>query len=121
MQKEYAQAIDRLVRERGMKEDEIFKKLRAHLAETGRLKLLPQIAEELRTLEARRALSAPELEVATEAERGEAEAAAKAQGITAKATVNPHLIHGWRLRANGRITDRSAKRVLIDIYRKAIA
>lgn len=117
MVKAYAQAIDTLIRARGMRPDDVFGNLRAHLAATGRLKLLPQLARELKVLEERRKAEAPLLEVASEAERAAAEAAARAQGVEAAAQVNPDLVRGWRLRANGAVTDRSAKRSLIELYR----
>ena len=113
----YSQAIDRLIREKGMDEAVVFEKLRAHLAESGRLKILPQLLRELRTLDARRGVEAPFLEIASEEDRAAAESAAKAQGIEAKAQINPDLIRGWRLRANGTLTDHSAKRSLVELYR----
>jgi F0F1-type ATP synthase delta subunit len=120
MVKEYVQALSNLTRA-GMDEGEAYIKLHAHLKASGRLKILPQLARELRRHVAEKAGSAPLLEVASEAERSEAEKAAHAAGIAIKAVVNPDLIRGWRLRANGTITDRSAKRSLVELYRNVTA
>ena len=68
-----------------------------HLKRTGRLKLLPQVLRELRAEEARQERLAPKKETAKE---------------------NPSLISGYRTIENGVLTDRSAKRALLDIYQK---
>ncbi|MBU6321580.1 MAG: hypothetical protein KGI78_02045 [Patescibacteria group bacterium] len=69
----------------------------AHLRRTGRLKLLPAVLAELRTSGARERARAPRRETAAE---------------------NPALISGWREIEGGRLTDRTGKGALIDIYRK---
>ena len=117
MVRAYAKAIDLLIRERGMKEDEVFTKLTEHLKATGRLKLLPQLLSELRRIEKRNEAHAPVLEAASEKEVKEAEAAAKKEGVSAKAVVNPDLVTGWRLVGADILIDRSGKRALLDLYR----
>lgn len=117
----YSQALERILSKKGVDEVEVYKNLRAHLTATGRLKLLPGILQSLRMSAAQRMTQEPLLEVASEEERKEAETAAKAMGIDTKAKVNPDLVRGWRLRANGTVTDRSAKRALIDLYRRVTA
>lgn len=119
MDKLYAKALDELAHTEGAKADELVKRLRQHLAATGREKLLPGILRELKVLEARREKLAPSVEVASEHEAKAALSEAKAEGITAsKAYVNHALIKGWRARMGGKLVDRSAKQGLIDLYRK---
>lgn len=76
-----------------------FDTLRAHLERTGRLKLLPQIAREMRREQRRELLRAPRKETATE---------------------NPSLISGWRSIEDGKLIDRSGKGALIEMYRNII-
>ncbi len=100
------------------KAEEIVERLIAHLASSGRVKLLPQIHAELRRIAARRTALAPRVEVASEHEATAALAAARHAGIDARtAVVNRSLIRGWRARARGVLVDRSAKAALVDIYR----
>src|SRR6185369_10429430 len=72
-------------------------KLIMHLKSSGRMKLLPQIAGELRKVASRRHALRPRVEVA---HKGDAETALRAAahaGITTREVhVNPALIHGWR-------------------------
>lgn len=118
MEKAYAQAIQTIQR-KGTSESEIVSTLVAHLKSTGRTKLLPRILRQLRILQSRSRLQASLVEVATEAEAKEALALARAQGIEATtAVVNPALIRGWRARKDGVLVDHSAKRSLIDLYRR---
>ena len=118
MEKAYAQALVNVL-QKGTNEDEAISSLMAHLKEAGRLKLLPAILRELRTLNARTQVLDAAVEVATEAESASALSAAASEGISArKATINPLLIRGWRAREGGRLIDRSGKRALIDIYRR---
>ncbi|HEY0010376.1 MAG TPA: hypothetical protein VGB97_00480 [Candidatus Paceibacterota bacterium] len=117
MVRAYAQAVDVLIRERGMGEDEVFTKLMAHLQKTGRTKMLPQLLRELKTLRARQSSRGPLLEVASDAEAKAAEAAVLAEGVTTTAAVNPSLVSGWRLTTADTLRDRSGKRALIDLYR----
>lgn len=99
--------------------DEAVHKLIAHLKSNGRIKMLPQLLTELRTIAARRKSLQAQLEVASEAEKSSAVTAAKAAGIDAQTVrITPSLISGWRARANGNLIDRSGKRALIDIYQK---
>lgn len=71
-----------------------------HLKRTGRMKLLPKVLRELYREEARAKKLAPRMETAKQ---------------------NPALISGWRKLENGMLTDRTAKRALIEIYRNIIA
>jgi F0F1-type ATP synthase delta subunit len=92
-------------------------KLIMHLKSTGRMKMLPQIARELRKVAARRSALRPRVEVAHEKEAAAALRAAAHAGIVAPhAIVNPGLIHGWRARSGDVLIDRSAKRALLTIY-----
>jgi F0F1-type ATP synthase delta subunit len=119
MEKLYAKAIDDLVHHKGGDVKKLVAALVTQLKSSGRTKLLPGIVRELKVLEARRAKTAPTLEVASEKEAPAALAAAKAEGIdVAKAHVNHALIKGWRARSGGQLIDRSAKRSLVDLYRK---
>jgi len=94
-------------------------KLIAHLKAVGRLKMLPQIAQELRKVAARRHSLQPHVEVAHLKEAPAALRAAGEAGIHATHTqVNTALIHGWRARSHGVLIDRSAKRALLTIYQK---
>lgn len=118
MEKAYAQALVNVLKT-GVKEDEAVSSLINHLKEAGRVKLLPAILRELRTLGARTQVLEASVEVASEAEGKAALSAAASEGITAtEASVNPLLISGWRAREGGRLIDRSGKRALIDIYRR---
>lgn len=93
-------------------------KLVKHLKSAGRLKMLPQIARELRKVAARRYALRPVVEVAHLKEAPGALKAAREAGIdAAHASVNHTLIHGWRARSRGVLVDHSAKRALIEIYK----
>ncbi|HUQ30328.1 MAG TPA: F0F1 ATP synthase subunit delta [Candidatus Paceibacterota bacterium] len=97
-------------------------KLIAHLKSSGRMKMLPEIARELRKVAARRLALAAKVEVAHEKEVAQALKEAAEAGISARhAKVNHALIQGWRAREGGKLVDRSAKRALIDIYQKVTA
>lgn len=117
MEKAYAKALSELIKG-GMKEEDAFKKLMAHLKESGRIKVLPQLLRELRTQDERQRSRGPLLEVASEEEAENAESEAKKKGVTAKAVVNPTLIRSWRLTTVDTLIDRSGKSALIDLYRK---
>ena len=119
MEKEYAQAISHMSREKGRDQAQLVNGLIAHLKKSGRIKLLPGILRELTHLEKRQEKLAPTLEVASHKEEAGAKAVLSAQGIDPKKiTVNPSLIRGWRARANGLLWDHSAKRALTDIYKQ---
>jgi len=111
MEKQYAQALDSLIAS-GMKEEEAFIKLVAHLKEKGRLKILPQLLRELETQAKRKQSREPMLEVANEKVKTTSEAG------KAKRVVNESLLSGWRLTTADTLIDRSGKRALIDMYRK---
>ncbi len=117
MEKEYAQALYNLAMQPDASADELAKKLVAHLRETGREKLLPHIARELKRIEAREEAFGESLEVASEIEAARASEEAEALGISASAQVNQNLVTGWRARKGSRVIDRSGKRALLDLYR----
>jgi F0F1-type ATP synthase delta subunit len=99
--------------------DKAVTKLILHLKSAGRMKMLPQIARELKNVAARRHALRPHVEVAHEKESAEALFAAAKEGIVARqASVNTALIHGWRARSGDKLIDRSAKRALLHIYQK---
>lgn len=99
--------------------DEAVTKLIRHLKSAGRMKMLPQIARELKKVAARRAAHKPVLEIAHEKERVHALKEAESAGVTApRVSVNQSLIRGWRLREAGRLIDHSGKAALVDIYKK---
>lgn len=92
-------------------------KLVAHLKSAGRMKMLPQIARELKKVAARRQALRPIVEVAHLAEAPRAlERAAQAGMNATHASVNHSLVRGWRARSHGLLIDRSAKRALLEIY-----
>lgn len=94
-------------------------KLIMHLKSVGRMKMLPQIARELRKIASRRAMLKPRVEVAHEKDSASALRDAAREGIIAEhATVTPALICGWRAQSHGKLVDRSAKHALINIYQK---
>ena len=76
-----------------------YDQLITHLERTGRMKLLPAILRELKKREERKLKLAPKKETAKE---------------------HPELISGWRSLENGKLTDTTGKRALIDIYQKII-
>lgn len=121
MEKQYAHALFNLAQAPGAHAAEIVKKLRTHLKESGREKLLPRILRELRRIEARTKSLDEILEVASTHEKPQAQRAAKEYGITEHAQVNPSLITGWRARKGSRIIDRSGKRALLDLYRRIVS
>ncbi|MEK7602236.1 MAG: F0F1 ATP synthase subunit delta [Patescibacteria group bacterium] len=119
MEKLYAKALTQLAHSEGADTKKLVEQLVKELTASGRTKLLPEILRELRVLEAKEAKRAPSVEVAHEKESTEALAEAKKLGIeVSKAHVNHALISGWRARSGGTLIDRSAKRGLIDLYRK---
>lgn len=96
-------------------------KLIMHLKSAGRMKMLPQIARELKNIAARRRALGAKVEVAHEKESAGALRAAAALGIEAKkAVVNTSLIRGWRARKGDVLIDHSAKQALIHIYQNVI-
>ncbi|MDR3546986.1 MAG: F0F1 ATP synthase subunit delta [Candidatus Pacebacteria bacterium] len=119
MHKLYAQAIYIAAQKDGADAKKLVKQLTEALKDRGRLKLLPSILRELERIEAREAKLAPQLEVSSESEAARALKEAAAQGIHAvHARVNDALIRGWRASANGKLIDHSAKRELVELYRK---
>lgn len=102
--------------------EEAVEKLIRHLSASGRVKMLPDIARELKRVLARRKSGEPVVEVAHEKDAKHALQAAKAEGIdAAHARVNHSLISGWRARGGGKLVDRSAKAALVAIYQRIVA
>ena len=94
-------------------------KLIRHLKSAGRMKMLPQIARELRKVAARRHALTPRVEVAHKKDAEHALRAAAHAGIVTKhVSVNPGLISGWRAKSKDILIDHSAKRALLHIYQK---
>jgi F0F1-type ATP synthase delta subunit len=115
----YAQALYEAAHKEGADAKLVVKNLVKHLQAEGRIKLLPGILGEVKRLEAAQAKLAPTVEVSHSGESTKALKAAKEFGIHAEhATVNPALIKGWRATGNGKLVDHSAKRELIDLYRR---
>lgn len=103
------------------KKHAVVEKLVMHLKSNGRVKMLSQIANELKKIDARRTKMQPVLEVASEKEVHAAHKGAEEAGLpTHKAHINHALIRGWRVKDANRLVDHSAKRALIDIYKKVI-
>jgi F0F1-type ATP synthase delta subunit len=99
--------------------DKAVTKLILHLKSAGRMKMLPQIARELRKIATRRHALRPHVEVAHGKEAIAALAVAAKEGIVAhEATINNQLIHGWRARSGDKLIDRTAKRALLHIYQQ---
>lgn len=118
MEKSYAQALVSSLH-KGVKEEALMTALMKQLKASGRLKLLPGILRELKTLRVREETLAPHVEVARESDAAMALKAAKEAGIDAqKAEVNPTLVAGWRARQGSTLVDRSAKDALITLYRR---
>ncbi len=114
----YADALRRLASRKGADEGKLVSNLIAHLAQTGRMKLLPAILRDLKTKEQQHKAISDSVEVAKASDEKKALAAAKEAGIDAKeASVNPSLLSGWRARSGGTLVDRSGKRQLIELYR----
>lgn len=94
-------------------------KLIIHLKSSGRMKMLPQIARELRKVAARRHAHRSVVEVAHRKDAESALRAAARDGIVAsQASVNPSLIAGWRAKSIDQLIDHSAKHALLQIYKK---
>jgi F0F1-type ATP synthase delta subunit len=119
MEKTYAKVLWKLSHQEGADLDALVTRLIEQLQTRGRMKLLPRILRELKKLEESSTESSALIEVATGKDALEALAFVKELGLPGikDAKVNPSLISGWRVRANGGLTDRSGKRALIDIYR----
>lgn len=120
--KSYAQALLEASTKEGANAKTLVKNLAKHLEEEGRMKLFPGILRDLQRLEEAQAKLAPTVEVAHAHESADALKQAATHGIHAEhAQVNPALIKGWRATGNGKLIDHSAKRELIDLYRKVTA
>lgn len=121
LENRYAVALSRLAAEPGADAAALAKKLETHLKETGRSKLTPRIVAELGRIRERSRLTRPSIEVSSEGEMAAAQHDAKELGIDADVAIVPSLIRGWRVSGNGHLTDRTAKRALIDLYRSITA
>ncbi|MFZ1987422.1 MAG: hypothetical protein WAV21_00075 [Minisyncoccia bacterium] len=113
----YAKALARLSLKDAANKNAV-QNLVTHLRGAGRIKLLPAILSELKSIEARAAKLSPRVEVAREADVALSLAAARKEGIeTTEARVNPNLVRGWRAMNKGMLVDRSAKHSLVELYR----
>lgn len=121
MEKQYAQAIYRLMSAGTLDADALSRLLTEHLERTGRLKLLPRIARELARIEAQASRTRDRIEIASDADRADALDTARSLGIVAEPTIVPELASGWRAYGKGSLIDRSGKRALLDLYRSIIA
>lgn len=121
MEKIYAQAIAKKVRE-GANEEDLVKALSLHLKRMGRVKLLPRIVSELKREVARTQKSEAVLELANESLREDALKELAALGIVVQdVRVNSDLIEGWRVRTQDTVLDKSAKRSLVELYKRITA
>jgi len=118
--REYAEALVKVAHEEGEgKALALFEKLSLYLRARGQAKALPALLREVKEAVLRRKALSPVVEVADDSERVAALYDAAEAGITAEvAVVNPSLIRGWRARGEGVLVDHSAKRSLVDIYRR---
>jgi F0F1-type ATP synthase delta subunit len=115
----FAHALYNLAKKSNASPKELVKKLQAYLASNGRLKLLPGILQELQKIELQEKKRMPVVEIAKEHDKAKALKEAAAAGVqTSEVRVNPSLITGWRAVGNGKLYDSSAKRSLIEVYRK---
>ncbi|MBU2329973.1 hypothetical protein KKG57_00720 [Patescibacteria group bacterium] len=118
MEKQYAQALAQSLKN-GTDEEKLISGFVTHLKEEGRMKLLPGILRELKSIQARSQKLAPHIEIASESEKKQALEEAKEAGIeTDSVSINESLIRGWRARSGGISDDRSAKQALVDLYQK---
>jgi F0F1-type ATP synthase delta subunit len=121
MEKVYAQAIAKKVRE-GADEADLVKALQLHLERMGRVKLLPRIVAELKREVARNAKTEPVLELAHEGLREGALKELSSLGLSVSdIRINTDLIEGWRVRTEDTVLDKSAKRSLVELYKRITA
>ena len=119
MHEHYAQALRTAAQKDGADAHAIVEHLVRSLTSQGRIKLLPAIMQALKRSEAREAKLAPIIEISAERERAAALKAAASHGIDAQQVrVRPDLIRGWRASAHGTLLDATAKRDLVELYRK---
>ncbi|MBP6869036.1 MAG: hypothetical protein KBC16_02930 [Candidatus Pacebacteria bacterium] len=121
MEKIYAQAIAKKVRE-GANEEDLVKALSLHLERMGRVKLLPRIVAELKREVARKEKSEAVLELAHEGLRESALKELSSLGLSVNdVRINTDLIEGWRVRTASSVLDKSAKRSLVELYKRITA
>jgi len=114
----YARAIQALLK-KGTSEAQLVTALFKHLKDTGRVKLLPGIVHALREQQQKNAFENPLLEIAKKDDTAEALREAESMGMSnPRVVINPDLISGWRARKGSVLIDQSAKRSLIDLYRR---
>jgi F0F1-type ATP synthase delta subunit len=115
----YAQVLWDSSEQKNANPKELVAHLAKHLESQGRIKLLPGILRAFQTLAARNTKLTTSVEVSHANESAQALKEAAAHGILAEhAIVNPSLIKGWRASGEGKLVDASAKRSLIELYRK---
>ncbi len=119
--KKYSSVLARASDAKNIDNQEVVEKLVAHLKETGRLKLLPDIMRSLKEIRFRKLVNSPRVEVSREEDITEALAGAASAGVQAEvAVINKSLVRGWRVRTSSILVDYSAKRALLELYRNII-
>lgn len=115
---ELAQALDCA----DVNEDVLVENLIKNLRSRGREKLLPSIVRELKKIRMQERKKEPCVEIAREEDREKVRAGVDELGVsTYSVTVNPTLVRGWRVRAQGRLIDNTTKKALIELYRVIIS
>lgn len=121
LSRQYAQALAHLLEQADTNEEEVVENLIKHLRSRGRLKLLGGIVRELKKARMQERKKEPCVEIAREESRKAAQAAVEELGVSTYAvTLNPTLVRGWRVRAQGHLVDQTTKRALIELYRTII-
>ncbi len=91
------------------------------LSSRGRMKLLQSIVRELKKIYMQERKKEPCVEIAREEDREKVCAGVHELGISSySVTVNPTLVRGWRVHAQGRLIDNTTKQALIELYRVII-
>ena len=122
MKNPYAQALYNSAQKEGADPKKLVAQLVKYLEKEGRVKLLPSILRDLQKLDAQHTKVGSIVEVADEKDSTHALTEAATHGIHATVTHTNHtLIQGWRATGNGKLYDNSAKRSLIELYRKTVS
>ncbi len=102
-------------------EEKLVENLIKDLRSRGRMKLLPSIVRELKKIRMQERKNEPCVEIAREEDREKVCAGVNELGVsTYSVMVNPTLVRGWRVRAQGRLIDNTTKQALIELYRVII-
>ncbi len=113
----YAHAVKKAIKD-GLGVSEAVKNLIKVLKNRGALALLPKIALELERIESREGRARSTLSVANDADWSTAlkESGANKEGVIKQ--IDETLIGGFKFEEDGKLTDTSYKRALLDLYRK---